>query len=361
MKPTAFTEIHKALNAKMVPFAGYEMPIQYEGILAEHVQVRNSAGLFDVSHMGEFWVKGPDALKFVEYATTNNVSSLANGQVQYSTMCFENGGIVDDLLVYRYPDQFLLVVNASNMQKDWDHLNQLAADFDVKLTDASNDTSLLALQGPLSQEILQKLTETDLDQLSFYHFIEGLVDCMPMIISRTGYTGELGYELYHEHKHSEALWHALMAAGGSALKPVGLGARDTLRLEMKFCLYGNDINETTNPLEARLAWVVDLEKGDFCGREAILKKKEAGITRFLVAFEMVDRGLPRPGYELFAGDTRVGVVTSGGQSPTLKKGIGLAYVEKAHAKIGTELELDVRNRRLAVKVVKPPFINKKTS
>ncbi len=361
MKQTAFTEIHRALHAKMVPFAGYEMPIQYEGILAEHEQVRTAAGLFDVSHMGEFWVNGPDALAFVEYATTNNVSSLTPGQVQYSTMCLENGGIVDDLLVYRYPDQFMLVVNASNMEKDWNHLSRLAEKFEVKLTDASDATSLLALQGPLSQKILQSLTDTDLEGLEFYHFVEGLVDGLPMIISRTGYTGELGYELYHEPKHSITLWKSLIEAGGQDLKPVGLGARDTLRLEMKFCLYGNDINETTSPLEARLGWVVDLENGDFCGRDALLKQKETGISRFLVALEMIDRGLPRPDYELFVQDSKVGFVTSGGQSPTLKKGIGLAYVDKAHSKIGSALELEVRSRRLAAKVVKPPFIDKKTS
>ena len=361
MKPTAFTQIHKDLNAKMVPFAGYEMPIQYVGILAEHDQVRNSAGLFDVSHMGEIWVNGPDALNFVEYATTNNVGSLVNGQVQYSTLCFEHGGIVDDLLVYRYPDQFLLVVNASNLDKDWEHLNHLSKKFDVTLTNASEDTALLALQGPESKRILSKLTPVKLDELEFYHFVEDMVAGMPMIISRTGYTGELGYELYHEPQYSTKLWESLMKAGGDTLKPVGLGARDTLRLEMKYCLYGNDINESTSPLEARLGWVVDLNNGDFCGRDAILKQKEAGIGRFLVAFEMLDRGLPRPGYELFVGEEKVGVVTSGGQSPTLKRGIGLAYVDIPHHKIGASLELIVRDRRLAAKVIKPPFINKKTS
>lgn len=362
MKPTAFTSIHKALNAKMVPFAGYEMPIQYEGIIAEHEQVRNAAGLFDVSHMGEFWVTGPDALSFVEYATTNNVSSLATGQVQYSTMCLENGGIVDDLLVYRFADRFMLVVNASNMAKDWQHLTRLAADYDVQLRDASDETALLALQGPLAKDILSKLTPVDLNQLDFYHFLEADVSDMPMIISRTGYTGELGYELYHDPKYATSLWEKLMEAGTEYdLKPVGLGARDTLRLEMKFCLYGNDIDETTSPLEARLAWVVDLEKGDFCGRDALIAQKAAGITRFLVAFEMQDRGLPRPGYELYAGEQQVGVVCSGGQSPTLKKGIGLAYVNKPHQKIDSELEIDIRGRRLSAKVVKPPFIHKKTS
>ena len=362
MKLTAFNHIHKALQAKMVPFAGYEMPIQYEGIIAEHEQVRNAAGLFDVSHMGEFWVSGPQALAFVEYATTNNVTGLAIGQVQYSTMCLENGGIVDDLLVYRFGDRFMLVVNASNMDKDWTHLQGLSKKYDVHLQNASDKTALLALQGPLSKQILAALTPVALDHLEFYHFVEASVAGMPMLISRTGYTGELGYELYHDPQYAEVLWQALMAAApADTLKPVGLGARDTLRMEMKFCLYGNDINETTTPLEARLAWVVDLNKGDFCGRDAILEQKAAGVSRYLVAFEMLDRGLPRPGYELFLNEAQVGTVTSGGQSPTLKKGIGLAYVDVPHQKAGTLLEIDIRGRRLPVRLIQPPFINKKTN
>jgi len=363
MKPTAFNAIHKSLGAKMVPFAGYEMPIQYEGIMAEHNKVRNEAGLFDVSHMGEFWVTGEQALDFVEYATTNNVASMEKGQVQYSTMCLEDGGIVDDLLIYRFVDRFLLVVNASNLEKDWNHLSELVAKFhDVQLTNGSEGIALLALQGPESKNILSKLTTANLDDLEFYHFGIGDVNLQPMIISRTGYTGELGYELYHDPEISEDLWKILMAAGEEyGLAPIGLGARDTLRLEMKFCLYGNDIDETTTPLEARLGWATDLEHSDFLGRDALIAQKKAGLSRFLVAFEMLDRGLPRNKYEIYAGEDKVGIVTSGGQSPTLKKGIGLAYIDKPHHKVNTELSIDIRGRRLAIKVVKPPFINKKTS
>ena len=363
MKLTAFNAIHKSLHAKMVPFAGYEMPLQYEGIMAEHEKVRTTAGLFDVSHMGEFWVTGKQALEFVEYATTNNVAAMEKGQVQYSTMCLENGGIVDDLLIYRFADRFLLVVNASNLEKDWNHLSDLVSKFqDVQLTNGSDGIALLALQGPESKHILSKLTSAKLDDLKFYHFGLGDVSGLPMIVSRTGYTGELGYELYHDPEESEQLWNALMEVGEEyGLAPIGLGARDTLRMEMKFCLYGNDIDETTTPLEARLGWVTDLEHGDFLGRDALIKQKEVGISRFLVAFEMLERGLPRPGYEIYAGDEKVGVVTSGGQSPTLKKGIGLAYIDKPHQKVNTELNIDIRGRRLTIKVVKPPFINKKTN
>lgn len=360
MKLTAFNAIHKALNAKMVPFAGYEMPIQYEGIIAEHQKVRNAAGLFDVSHMGEFWVNGPQALEFVEYATVNNVAGMEKGQVQYSCMCLEDGGIVDDLLVYRFADRFLLVVNASNLEKDLKHLSAIAENFDVELQNASDEIALLALQGPQSQKILDKLTSANLNALEFYHFGIGTVEALTMIISRTGYTGELGYELYHDPADSEKLWKALMAAGEEFdLAPVGLGARDTLRLEMKYCLYGNDINETTTPLEARIGWAVDLNHADFLGRDALVKQKEAGLNRFLVAFKVTDRGLPRNGYEIFNGDDKVGVVTSGGQSPSLKHGIGLAYIDKPHHKVNTELQLDVRGRQIGIVIVKPPFINKK--
>ncbi|MCF6239635.1 MAG: glycine cleavage system aminomethyltransferase GcvT [Candidatus Marinimicrobia bacterium] len=361
MKPTAFNAIHKALNAKMVAFAGYEMPIQYEGILAEHERVRNHAGLFDVSHMGEFWVSGPDALEFVEYATINNVGSLEKGQVQYSAMCIESGGIVDDLLIYRFADRFLLVVNASNLEKDFIHLSEIAREFDVQLENGSDSIALLAIQGPESKHILKKLTDANLDELKFYHFGIGKVNDVDLILSRTGYTGELGYELYHDPEHSEDLWQALMMAGEEyQLGPIGLGARDTLRLEMKFCLYGNDIDESTTPLEARLGWAMDLDHGDFLGRDAILKQKAEGVGRLLVAFEMQDRGLPRNGYNIYAGEDPVGLVTSGGQSPTLKKGIGLAYVNKPHHKIDTELQIDIRGKRLAIRIVKPPFIQKRT-
>ncbi|NQV15264.1 glycine cleavage system aminomethyltransferase GcvT [bacterium] len=362
MKQTAFYAIHKSLKAKMVPFAGYDMPIQFEGIMAEHEHVRNKAGLFDVSHMGEFWVQGPEALEFVEYVTANNVAALSTGQVQYSVMCYEDGGIVDDLLVYKFDDRFMLVVNASNVDKDFAHLKALDKKFKVQLSNASDEVALLAVQGPHAQSILQKLTVAKLQDLEFYHFGVGRVAGIEMIISRTGYTGELGFELYHDTEVAEALWNALMLAGEEFdLAPIGLGARDTLRLEMKYCLYGNDIDETTTPLEARLGWAVDLDNGDFLGRDALLKQMESGLERFLVAFEMQDRGLPRRGYEIYKNEDKVGHVTSGGQSPTLKKGIGLAYIDNPYHKINTELQIDIRGRRLGIKVVKPPFIKKKTS
>lgn len=358
MKKTALHAIHESLNAKLVPFAGYEMPIQYEGIIAEHERVRTAAGLFDVSHMGEFWVEGPEAEAFVDYATVNNVASMNKGQVQYSCMCLEDGGIVDDLLIYKFADRFLLVVNASNIDKDWDHLTSIAEKYDVTMSNSSDEISLVALQGPSSREILDTLTAANLETLEYYHF--GIADIagLTVIISRTGYTGELGYELYHDPKDAAQLWSAILKAGEShGIGPVGLGARDTLRLEMKYCLYGNDIDETTTPLEARIGWAVDLDHTDFMGKDALVKQKSAGLTRFLVAFKMLERGLPRNGYEIFRGDEQVGVVTSGGQSPSLKQGIGLAYVSKPHHKIGTELEIEIRGKRLGVQIVKPPFVN----
>jgi len=337
------------------------LPIQYEGIISEHECVRKKAGLFDVSHMGEFWVTGKQATEFVEYATVNNVASLEPGQVQYSLMCFENGGIVDDLLIYKFADRFMLVVNASNMEKDMNHLAGIAKEYDVELANGSDGIALLAIQGPESKNILSKLTSAHLDNLNSNHFGIGEVDGLAMIISRTGYTGELGYELYHDPLESEQLWFALMSKGEEyGLAPIGLGARDTLRMEMKYCLYGNDIDESTSPLEARLKWAVDFNNKDFIGRDALLKQKEEGVNRLLVAFEMLDRGLPRNGYEIYSGDDVVGVVTSGGQSPSLKKGIGLAYIDKPYHKTNTELQIDIRGRRLAIQVVKPPFVNKKT-
>jgi aminomethyltransferase len=352
MKKTALHAIHKSLSAKMVPFAGYEMPIQYEGIIAEHERVRETAGLFDVSHMGEFWVEGPDAEKFVDYATVNNVASLDKGQVQYSCMCLQ-----DDLLIYKFADRFLLVVNASNIEKDWNHLSEIAAEFDVTLSNSSDEIALLALQGPRSKDILDKLTSANLDTLKYYHF--GIADIadLTVILSRTGYTGELGYELYHDPKDAPKLWQAIMEVGEpQGLGPVGLGARDTLRLEMKYCLYGNDIDETTTPLEARIGWAVDLDHSDFLGKAALLQQKATGLNRFLVAFKMLERGLPRHGYELFAEDQKVGIVTSGGQSPSLKQGIGLAYINNPYHKVGTELEIEIRGKRLGVQIIKPPFV-----
>lgn len=362
MKYTPFTHFHEELGGKMVEFAGYRMPIQYSGIVAEHLNVRENVGLFDVSHMGEFWVYGQQAYDFVEYATTNKVHALEPGQVQYSVMCYPDGGIVDDLLVYRFEDKYMLVVNASNIEKDYAHLSKLASNFDVTLEDASDRTGLLAIQGPKSLQLMQTLTDSRIDELPFYHFFEGDVGGNPMIVSRTGYTGELGFELYHDPRYSDVLWQAIMKAGESlGIQPTGLGARDTLRLEMKFCLYGNDIDETTHPLEARLAWVVDLEGPEFLAQNVLREKKVAGIDRFLVAFEMEERALPRHGYPIMADGKVIGEVTSGGQSPSLQKGIGLGYVAKGHHKIATPLDIEIRGKDLKARIIKPPFIDKKTS
>lgn len=361
MKQTPFYEKHSALGAKLVDFAGYAMPVQYGSMVAEHLAVRQTAGLFDVSHMGEFLVTGPQQVEFLDYATINDIRGMVPGQAQYSAMCLENGGIVDDLLIYKFEDKFLLVVNASNMEKDWNHLSKLAEAYDVTLENQSDNTALLALQGPNSRDILQKLTETDLSAIPFYHFREGEVADGYMVIARTGYTGELGFELYHDPALSAALWEALMDAGQDAgLMPAGLGSRDSLRLEMKYCLYGNDIDETTTPLEARLGWITKMDKPDFHGKAALEAQKAAGLQRALVAFELSERGIPRHGYDIYAGHEKVGQVTSGGHSPVLEKGIGMGYVNFPHHKTGTEIFIEIRGRRIPARIVKPPFVKHTT-
>ncbi len=353
---TAFYEKHAALGAKIVPFAGYLMPIQYSGIIEEHRRVREGVGVFDVSHMGEFIVKGPDAEAFLNLITVNDVSALAIGQVQYSAMCYPDGGIVDDLLVYRFADHFMMVVNGSNIEKDFNWAkSKLIAGVDLK--NISDQTALLAIQGPQVFATLQPLTDVKLKDVPFYHFTEGKLAGIDMIISRTGYTGEKGFELYHDPKHSDKLWNAIFKAGEPFdIQPIGLGARDTLRLEMKYCLYGNDIDQTTNPLEAGLGWITKLDKGDFIAKDVLLRVKAEGLKRKLIAFEMTEKGIPRHGYKLFAGDEEVGLVTSGTQSPTLTKGIGMGYVKTEYSKTETELELDARGRRLKIKIIKPPFV-----
>ena len=354
LKRTPFFERHVALGAKIVPFAGYEMPVQYaQGITVEHKAVRERCGLFDVSHMGEFIVRGARAVEFVNYVTTNDVAALAIGQVHYSTILNERGTIEDDCLVYRFADRVMMVVNASNVAKDYAHVARHAARFGVTIEDVSDEMGLLALQGPLAAKILQPLTATDLSKIGYYHFAEGSVDGMPMIISRTGYTGEDGFELYHDVQYSERLWDTLMGAGD--VTPAGLGARDTLRLEMGMALYGNDIDDTVTPLEANLAWLVKLKKGEFVGSPVLNAQKATGVAKKLVAFTLGDRNIARHGYPVFANGAASGVVCSGTMSPTLGTPIGTCYLPAGLAKEGTTFEVEIRGKRVPATVVKPPF------
>jgi aminomethyltransferase len=360
LKRTAFSKIHKQLGAKLVEFAGFEMPIQYEGIISEHKAVRDSVGVFDVSHMGEFIVSGSDAFDFVQRMTTNDVSKLNEGDVQYSCMCYENGGIVDDLLVYNKGDHFMLVVNASNIEKDLNWLRQ-SIKGDVEIKNISDEISLLAVQGKNSLSTLQKLTDIDLSQIEYYKFKKGILAGQEVIISHTGYTGEkICFEIYSssDMEKSEALWNAIFDAGKEFnIKPVGLGARDTLRLEYAFRLYGNDMDETTNPLEAGLGWITKLDKGDFIGREAILKSKEDALKRKLAGFIMKDKMIARHGQEVFKNENKTGRVTSGSYSPMLEKNIGLAYISTEFSKPGNEVEISIRDKKLKAEVVKTPFLH----
>jgi len=357
-RKTALYDVHQQAGAKLVEFAGYYMPIQYRGIIEEHRRVRTTVGLFDVSHMGEFIVKGSGAEAFLQKITINDVSKVAVHQVQYSAMCYPEGGIVDDLLIYRFPDYYLMVVNAANLDKDWEWANRHLIG-GVTLTNESDRYSLIALQGPMAQETLQKLTSLDLNKLDYYWLDEAEAAGVPMMISRTGYTGEHGYELMFPNDAAVKVWNAVMAAGAEfGIEPIGLGARDTLRLEMKYCLYGNDIDQTTNPLEAGLGWVTKLNKGEFIGREALLAAKAAGLKRKLIGFDMPGRAFPRHGYAIFSGGERVGVVTSGTFSPSLEKGIGTGYIPVELAATGTPLEIEIRNSRMPATVCETPFYKK---
>ena len=354
LKRTPFHDFHVALGGKIVPFAGYEMPVQYPtGITAEHQAVRQGCGVFDVSHMGEFVIRGARAVEFVDAVTSNDVAKLAVGQVHYSTILHESGTIVDDCLVYRFADRVMMVVNASNREKDLAHILKRAGEFSVTIEDISDDIGLLAVQGPKAEEILATLTSVDLPAIKYYHFTEGDVGGMRMIVSRTGYTGEDGFELYHDVQHSARLWEALMGTG--RIVPCGLGARDSLRLEMGMALYGNDIDDTTTPLEAGLGWLVKLQKGEFTGRDALLKQKEQGIPRKLVGFTTSERSFPRHGYPVFHDGQPSGVVCSGTMSPTLGIPIGTCYLPTAAAKEGTTFEIEIRGKRVPATVVKPPF------
>jgi aminomethyltransferase len=361
MKNTSLTEKHIALGAKMVPFAGYNMPVQYAGLMQEHHCVRNAVGVFDVSHMGEFWISGPKAFDLIQYATSNDVSKLFDGKVQYSCLPNSTGGIVDDLLVYRVNDEmYLLVVNASNIDKDWNHLSELNKEFGAIMVNKSEETSLLAVQGPKAAEALQSLTDMSLSDMEYYTFKIGtFAGVENVVVSTTGYTGAGGFEIYFPNENATEMWDKIFAAGApQGIEPIGLGARDTLRLEMGFCLYGNDINDTTSPLEAGLGWITKFS-APFLNSENLKAQKEAGVTRKLVAFEMIDRGIPRHDYEI--GDANgnvVGIVTSGTQSPSLEKAIGLGYVPAAMTALGTEIFILVRGKALKAVVVSLPFYKK---
>ena len=357
MKNTALTEKHISLGAKMVPFAGYNMPVQYEGINAEHATVRNTVGVFDVSHMGEFILKGENALDLIQRVTSNDASKLHDGKVQYSCLPNKDGGIVDDLLVYRIDEKtYMLVVNASNIDKDWNWIQQFNTN-NVEMHNISDQTSLLAIQGPKAADALQSLTTIDLASMEYYTFKKGtFAGVENVVVSATGYTGAGGFEIYFENKYADQIWEAIFNAGAEyGIKPIGLGARDTLRLEMGFCLYGNDIDDATSPIEAGLGWITKFTK-TFTNSEALLAQKEAGVQRKLIGFEMIDRGIPRHDYPIVDAEGNViGKVTSGTQSPSLQKAIGMGYVNKELAKEGTEIFIDIRNNKIKAKVVKFPF------
>lgn len=358
MKNTALTEKHISLGAKMVPFAGYNMPVQYEGINVEHATVRNAVGVFDVSHMGEFILKGENALDLIQRVTSNDASKLHDGKIQYSCFPNEDGGIVDDLLVYRMDQKsYMLVVNASNIEKDWNWIQKFNTS-NVEMHNISDKTSLLAVQGPKSADALQSLTDMDLASMEYYTFKKGTFAGVDnVLVSATGYTGAGGFEIYFENEHADQIWNAIFKAGAEyGIKPIGLAARDTLRLEKGFCLYGNDIDDTTSPIEAGLGWITKFTK-TFTNSEALLAQKEAGVARKLIGFEMIDRGIPRHDYPIVDVEGKViGKVTSGTQSPTLQKAIGMGYLDKEFAKEGTEIFIEIRNTKVKAQVVKFPFV-----
>jgi aminomethyltransferase len=359
MKNTAFTKFHEALGAKMVPFAGYNMPVVFEGVNAEHETVRKGIGLFDVSHMGEFWVKGPKALDFVQWVTSNDASKLVDGKVQYSCFPNEQGGIVDDLLVYRFnAETYLLVVNAANIDKDWAWCNKQNK-MNAALYNASDEIAQLAVQGPLALQAMQKLTDTPILDMEYYTFKKLTFAGIPdIILSTTGYTGSGGCEIYMASEDGEQIYNAVMEAGKeSGIKSIGLGARDTLRLEMGFCLYGNDINDTTSPIEAGLGWITKFtDEKVFINKASLLKQKQEGVTKRLIGFEMLEMGIPRHGYPIVDADgNTIGEVTSGTMAPSLKKPIGMGYVPAELSKEGSEIHIKIRDKSLKAKVVKFPF------
>ncbi|MTI39481.1 glycine cleavage system aminomethyltransferase GcvT [Fulvivirga lutimaris] len=358
LKKIALNDLHEKLGAKMVPFAGYNMPVRYTSDIEEHMTVRNGVGMFDVSHMGEFLVSGPNALALIQKVTSNDASKLAIGKAQYSCLPNDDGGIVDDLLVYQMKEeQYLLVVNASNIEKDWNWISS-KNDVGAEMKNISDDFSLFAIQGPKATETLQKLTSVNLSEIKFYNFEVGdFAGAEHVIISATGYTGAGGFEIYMHNKDAEMIWNKIMEAGAEFdIKPIGLGARDTLRMEMGYCLYGNDIDDTTSPLEAGLGWITKFTK-EFTNSAALQKQKEDGVTKKLIGFKMIDRGIPRHDYEIHDADgNNIGRVTSGTQSPVLSQGIGMGYVAKEFTASGTEIFIAVRNKALKAEVNKLPLI-----
>lgn len=358
-KRTALFDKHVSLGAKIVPFAGFEMPVQYSGVTEEHFAVREKVGIFDVSHMGQFFIEGASAKDLLQFVATNNVETLENGKAQYSCLPNGNGGIVDDLIIYKMEDEkYFVVVNASNIEKDWRHISKYNEKFGAKMTNASDEMSLIAIQGPKATETLQKLTDTNLSEIPYYHFTVGnIAGISDVIISNTGYTGSGGFEIYFKNENAMKLWEELTKAGEEfGLIPCGLASRDTLRLEKGFCLYGNDIDDTTSPIEAGLGWITKLDK-EFVDKEIFAKQKEEGVTRKLIGFEMQERAIPRHDYLVVDADgNEIGKVTSGTMSPMRNIGIGLAYVTKPHFKIDSEIFIQIRNKNIPAKVVKLPFV-----
>lgn len=358
MKITAFNQIHKDLGAKMVPYAGFEMPVQYAGVNQEHLVVRNGVGVFDVSHMGQFFIKGPEALELLQYIGSNDASKVKVGQAQYTCLTNEKGGIVDDLIIYRMSeDEWMLVVNASNIDKDWEWINKHNK-FDVEIENRSDQLSLLAIQGPKAIEAMQSLTDENLAEIPFYNFkVAEFAGAKDVIISATGYTGSGGFEIYFDNQYAEMMWEKVMEAGKDfGIEPCGLAARDTLRLEKGFCLYGNEINEDISPLEAGLGWITKLNK-DFIGKDVIAQQKENGIEKKLIGFKLIERGVPRQDYKILdENENEIGVVTSGTQSPVLKEGIGMGYVKTDLAEVGNQILIQVRNKTIKAEIVKTPFV-----
>jgi aminomethyltransferase len=358
LKRTPLYGQHRELGARLVQFGGWEMPVQYSSILEEHDAVRTRAGLFDVSHMGEFKVEGRDALAFLQYLVPNDVSRLAIHQACYTQLCLPNGNVIDDLLIYRLAEQhYMLVVNAGNIVKDFAWVKEQTSHFqDVVVSDQSETTALVALQGPLAEEILQLLTDFNLKSMRYYHCMAGLINGVNSIISRTGYTGEDGFEIYCAPVDVVKLWQDILTVGKpQGLLPAGLGARDTLRLEAGYCLYGHELDEQTNPLEARLDWTVKFQSGMFIGRDALLKVKEEGPKRLLVGIELLERGVPRSGYALYEQDQLIGSLTSGAPGPTVHKNLGMGYIEASRATIGRQVQVDIRGKRIVAQIVALPF------
>lgn len=361
VKKTALFSVHERYGGKIVDFAGWALPIQYEGIIQEHEAVRNAAGIFDVSHMGEVLIKGPEAFNFIQNLVTNDISVLRDNQIIYTMMCYENGGVVDDLLVYKFNNEYYyLVINASNTEKDFQWMLDNKGNYEAEITNISDSVSEIALQGPKAEEILQKLTNTELSDIKFFYCKRDvLISGVKCLVSRTGYTGEDGFEVYTANENIEKLWESMLEAGKDfGLKPAGLGCRDTLRFEAALPLYGNELTKDISPLEAGLGFFVKLNKESFIGKEALVKHKEEGLRRKTVGFEMLERGIPRHGYEVQAGDESIGFVTTGYFSPTLKKNIGLALIDSKYSELGTEIFIVIRNKKVKAKVISKKFYNK---